>query len=66
MAFTSTTFPHDLVSTVFTGAKKHSSIVKLSNQDPIPFSGIDVMTFTFDGEVNLVALGVALVKEADL
>lgn len=57
MAFTATSFPQDLVREVFTGAKQHSSIVKLSNQDPIPFSGIDVMTFSFDGEVNLVGEG---------
>ena len=54
MAFTSTVFPHELISTVFTGAKGHSSIAKLSDQDPIPFTGTDIMTFNFEGEINLV------------
>ena len=54
MAFTSTDFPHELVREVFTGAKGHSSIAKLADQTPIAFSGTDVMTFSFDGEINLV------------
>ena len=54
MAFTSTVFPHELISEVFTGAKGHSSVAKLADQTPIPFSGTDIMTFSFDGEINLV------------
>jgi len=54
MAFTSTDFPHELVRDVFVGAKGHSSIAKLADQTPIAFSGTDVMTFSFDGEINLV------------
>lgn len=54
MAFTSTVFPHELISEVFTGAKGHSSVAKLADQEPIPFSGTDIMTFSFDGEINLV------------
>lgn len=54
MAFTSTVFPHDLITEVFTGAKGHSSVAKLADQTPIPFSGTDIMTFSFDGEINLV------------
>ena len=57
MAFTSTSFPHELVREVFTGAKGKSSIAKLSEQTPIAFSGTDVMTFSMSGEVNLVAEG---------
>lgn len=57
MAFTSTDFPAELVKEVFIGAKGHSSIAKLAQQTPIPFAGNDVMTFSFDGEVNLVAEG---------
>lgn len=59
MAFTSTSFPHELVREVFTGAKGKSSIAKLSEQTPIAFSGTDVMVFTMSGEVNLVAEGAA-------
>lgn len=54
MAFSSTGFPAEMVREVFIGAKGHSSIAKLANQTPIAFSGTDVMTFSFDGEVNLV------------
>lgn len=57
MAFTSTKFPHELVSEVFTGAKGKSSIAKLAEQTPIAFSGTDVMVFSMSGEVNLVAEG---------
>lgn len=54
MAFTSTDFPHELVREVFVGAKGHSSVATLADQTPIAFSGTDVMTFSFDGEINLV------------
>ena len=57
MAFTSTSFPHELVREVFTGAKGKSSIAKLAEQTPIAFSGTDVMVFSMSGEVNLVAEG---------
>ena len=54
MAFSSASFPAEMVKEVFIGAKGHSSIAKLADQTPIAFSGTDVMTFSFDGEVNLV------------
>ena len=57
MAFTSTSFPHELVREVFTGAKGKSSIAKLAEQTPIAFSDTDVMTFSMSGEVTLVAEG---------
>lgn len=57
MAFTSTGFPAELVKEVFIGAKGHSSIAKLADQTPVAFSGNEIMTFSFDGEVNLVAEG---------
>lgn len=59
MAFTSTGFPSELVKEVFTTAKGHSSLAKLSNDEPLSFSGTDIMVFTLDGEVNLVAEGAA-------
>lgn len=59
MAFTSTGFPAELIREVFLGAKGKSSVAKLSEQIPIPFSGTDIMAFTLDGEVNLVAEGAA-------
>ena len=57
MAFTSTGFPAELVKDVFVAAQGHSSIAKLAKQEPVAFSGTDVMVFSFDGEVNLVAEG---------
>ena len=57
MAFTSASFPHDLVKEVFTNAKGHSSIATLSEQTPVSFSGTDIMTFSLDGEVNIAAEG---------
>ena len=59
MAFTSAAFPSDLVKEVFVNAQGHSSIAKLSKQEPLAFSGTDIMVFTLDGEVNLVAEGAA-------
>lgn len=57
MAFTSAGFPSELVKDVFVAAQGKSSIAKLAKQTPIAFSGTDVMVFTMDGEVNLVAEG---------
>ena len=65
MAFTSTGFPAEMVKEVFIGAKGHSSIAKLADQMPIAFSGTDVMTFSFDGEVNLVGEGEAKAKHTN-
>lgn len=57
MAFTSANFPSNLVKEVFVTAKGHSSLAKLAKQEPLSFSGTDIMVFSFDGEVNLVAEG---------
>lgn len=59
MAFTSANFPSNLVKEVFVAAKGHSSLAKLAKQEPLTFSGTDIMVFSFDGEVNLVAEGAA-------
>lgn len=59
MAFTSANFPSELVKEVFVAAKGHSSLAKLAKQAPLAFSGNDIMVFSFDGEVNLVAEGAA-------
>lgn len=65
MAFTSTSFPAELVREVFIGAKGKSSIAKLCGQTPVAFSGTDVMVFSLDGEVNLVAEGGAKAKHTN-
>ena len=59
MAFTSAGFPSELIKEVFVNAQGHSSLAKLSGQEPLAFSGTDIMVFTLDGEVNLVAEGAA-------
>ena len=59
MAFTSANFPSNLVKEVFVAAQGHSSLAKLAKQEPLSFSGTDIMVFSFDGEVNLVAEGAA-------
>ena len=59
MAYTSAGFPSELVRDVFLLAKGKSSIARLSEQTPIAFSGTDIMTFSLDGEVNLVGEGAA-------
>lgn len=50
-------FPAELVSEVFSKAKGHSSLAKLSGQTPIPFSGNTQMVFTMDGEASIVGEG---------
>lgn len=59
MAFTSANFPSNLIKEVFVAAKGHSALAKLAKQEPLSFSGTDIMVFSFDGEVNLVAEGAA-------
>ena len=65
MAFSSASFPAEMVKEVFIGAKGHSSIAKLADQTPIAFSGTDVMTFSFDGEVNLVGENAAKAEHSN-
>lgn len=59
MAFTSANFPSEMVREVFVKASGKSSLAKLAKQEPLSFSGTDIMVFSFDGEVNLVAEGAA-------
>ncbi len=53
----STNFKPELVKDLFNKVKGHSSLVKLSQQTPIAFSGNDIMTFSLDGEVAIVGEG---------
>lgn len=50
-------FPAELVSEVFSKVKGHSSIARLSNQIPVAFSGNEIMTFSLDNDVSIVAEG---------
>ena len=52
-----TLFPAELVADMYTKVRGKSSIAKLCAQTPIAFSGSQVMTFSLDSEVNIVAEG---------
>ena len=54
-----TLFPHDLVTEMFSKVVGRSSVAKLADQTPIPFSGLDVMTFSMDDDVAIVGEGAA-------
>lgn len=59
MANTSThlTLPAELINSIFSTVKGHSSVAALCGADPIPFNGIDVMTFSMDDEAEVVGEG---------
>ena len=50
----STLFPRELVTELFSKVAGKSSVAKLAGQTPMPFSGIDVMTFSLDTDVAIV------------
>ena len=52
-------FPAELVKEMFSKVAGHSSIARLANQIPVSFSGNEIMTFSLDNEVELVAEGAA-------
>jgi HK97 family phage major capsid protein len=55
----STLFPHELVTEMFSKVVGRSSVAKLADQTPIPFSGVDVMTFSMDDDIAIVGEGAA-------
>lgn len=50
-----TLFSPELVKDLFNKVKGKSSVAVLHTQEPIPFTGNEVMTFSMDAEVDLVA-----------
>lgn len=54
---TSLQLPEELVTEMFNKVKGHSAVAALCGTDPIPFSGVEVMTFSMDGEAELVGEG---------
>lgn len=52
-----TLFKPELVTEMFSKVKGHSSLVKLSNSEPMPFSGTDTFIFSMDGEAAIVGEG---------
>lgn len=51
----STNFPAELAKEMFSKVVGHSSLAKLSGQEPIPFTGEDVFVFNFSSDVSIVA-----------
>lgn len=49
-----TLFPAELSKEIFNKVKGHSSLVKLSQQEGLPFEGKDIFTFSMDNEVSIV------------
>lgn len=47
----------ELVKGIFSKVAGHSAVAALCGETPIPFNGIDVMTFSMDGEAELVGEG---------
>lgn len=47
----------ELVTSMFSKVKGHSSLAALCGAAPIPFNGVEVMTFSMDGEAELVGEG---------
>jgi len=54
---TSALFTSQRITELFDKVKGHSSVAKLSASEPIPFEGIDVMTFQLDSGISIVAEG---------
>lgn len=52
-----TLFKPELVKDLFNKVKGKSTLAKLCGGDPMPFAGIDVMTFSMDGEASIVGEG---------
>lgn len=49
-----TIYTPELVTDLFTKVRGHSSLAKLANAEPLPFTGKEIMEFTMDDEVNIV------------
>ena len=52
-----TQFSHETTTELFSKVKDHSSLVRISKNVPVPFSGTDIFTFSLDGEVSIVGEG---------
>ncbi len=50
-------FPVELEQELFSLVKGHSTLAKLSNQEPLPFVGKDIFTFDFASDIAIVAEG---------
>ena len=64
MAFTSAGFPSELVRDVFVNAQGHSSLAKLSRQEPLAFSGTDIMVAKVTQTISAFERSLNLKREA--
>lgn len=49
-----TSFPAELAAEIFNNVKGHSSLAKMTANEPIPFNGKDIFTFSLDREISIV------------
>lgn len=54
---TTNLFPAEFIPQIFSKVAGHSTLAKLSKQEPIPFSGTSQFVFTMDGEASIVGEG---------
>lgn len=54
---TTNLFPAEFIPQIFSKVSGHSTLAKLSKQEPIPFSGTSQFVFTMDGEASIVGEG---------
>ena len=54
---TGSLFPKELITDMFSKVTGRSSIAKLAGQMPIAFSGNEIMTFSLDKDISIVAEG---------
>lgn len=54
---TTNLFPAEFIPQIFSKVAGHSTLAKLSKQEPIPFSGASQFVFTMDGEASIVGEG---------
>ncbi|HEM3596992.1 TPA: phage major capsid protein, partial [Streptococcus suis] len=47
-------FPEQTVKDIFSKVKGHSTLAKLSTQEPIPFTGTDTFVFNLEGNAEIV------------
>lgn len=47
-------FPESVEKKIFNLVKGHSSLAKLCGQEPVPFTGKDIFTFSMDTDVSIV------------
>lgn len=55
----STLFPAQLATEIFSKVTGHSTLAKLSAEQPLPFNGKDFFTFNFANKVSIVGEGAA-------